>query len=155
MYSYIIRISFECHSYVTRVPFICHPYVTRISFVCHPYVTRMYSYVIHLSLVCTRMSPVCYSYVLVCHSFVCHSDILVCRLWFYHEPIKMCVFIFRTSLKTKISLLSQHFSYLILQETFFYVVPYQEVNHILYDTCLYENKRSYYFYHQSIKKCYG
>ena len=91
------RYVFLYHSYIIRMSFVCHS----ISFVCHPYVTRMYSYV---------TSPVSYSYLLVCHSFVCHSDILVChfyviRLWFYHEPIQMRVFIFRTSLKTKISLL--------------------------------------------------
>ena len=35
---------------------------TRISLICHPYVTRMYSYVIHMSLVCTCMSPACHLY---------------------------------------------------------------------------------------------
>ena len=35
---------------------------TRISLICHPYVTRMYSYAIHMSLVCTCMSPACHLY---------------------------------------------------------------------------------------------
>ena len=76
MYSYAIRmwlvctrISSVCHSSVL----VCHPYVTRMYsmssvctrmssvcdlyvLVCHPYVTHMYSYVIRMSLVCTRMS---------------------------------------------------------------------------------------------------
>ena len=34
-----------------------------------------------MSLVCDRMSSVCYSYVLVCHQYVT-------RMWFYHEPLK-------------------------------------------------------------------
>ena len=38
---------------------------TRMSSVC-------YSYVIRMSLVCTRMSFVCHSYVLVCHPYVTH-----------------------------------------------------------------------------------
>ena len=50
--------------------------------VCHLHVTRMFWYVIRMSLVCTRMSPLWNSYVLVCHAFVT-------RLWFYHEPCIM------------------------------------------------------------------
>ena len=42
--------------------------------VCHPYFTRMYSHVICMSLVCTRMSFVCHSnpirMSLVCHPYV-------------------------------------------------------------------------------------
>ena len=30
--------------------------------VCHPYFTRIYSYVIRISLVCTRVSSVCHSH---------------------------------------------------------------------------------------------
>ena len=59
--------SFVCHSYnicfysyVTRIPFVCHSYV-------FTYVIRMYPNVIHISLVCTPVSSVCYSYLLVCH----------------------------------------------------------------------------------------
>ena len=48
----------------------------------HPYVTRMYSYIICISLECTRMSPVFHSYVLVCHPYLT-------RLWFYHEPLEL------------------------------------------------------------------
>ena len=51
-------------SYVIRMSLVC----TRMSSVCHPYVTRMYSYVIRMSLGChsyaIRMSLVCYSYVI-------------------------------------------------------------------------------------------
>ena len=39
----------------------------------------MYSYVIRMSLVCTRMSSVSHSYVFVCHPYVI-------RMWFYREP---------------------------------------------------------------------
>ena len=59
---------FACQSYVLVI--------TRTSF---------------MSLVCTRMSSVCHSYVLARHPYVtrmssvCHS--YVPRLWFYHEPI--------------------------------------------------------------------
>ena len=75
--------SFVCHldvicmrsylSLCTLMSPVCHSFVL----VYHPYVPRMYSYAIHMSLVCTRMSsvflsyvPVCHSYVLVCHPYV-------------------------------------------------------------------------------------
>ena len=38
-----------------------------------------------MSLVCTHMSFVCFSYVLVCHPYVT-------RLWFYHEPTRNALF---------------------------------------------------------------
>ena len=71
----------------------CYSYAIRI-------VIRMCSYVIHMSLLCTRTSSHCHSYVLACHpyatcmysmSLVCQSYVLVChtyvtRLWFYNEP---------------------------------------------------------------------
>ena len=60
----------------TRMSSVCHSFVL----VSHPYITLMYSYFIHMLLVCTRMSSVCHSYVLVCHPYVT-------RMWFYHEPI--------------------------------------------------------------------
>ena len=70
------RMSSACHSYVL----VCHPYITHMYslssvchshvLVCHPYITHMYSYVIRMSLACTRMSSVCHSYVLVCHPYV-------------------------------------------------------------------------------------
>ena len=50
-----------CHLYVL----VCHSYVL----VSRPYVTRMYSHVIRMSLVCTRMSSICHLYVLVCHPY--------------------------------------------------------------------------------------
>ena len=53
MYSYVIRMS--------RI----YSYVTRTSLECNPYVTRMYSYVTRMSLVCTRMSSVCHSCVVL------------------------------------------------------------------------------------------
>ena len=76
-YIYVICISFECHSYVTRLSFVCHSYVTRMPFVC----VVWHLYVIRISLVYTRMSPVYHSYVLVCTrmSPVCHSYLLVCH----------------------------------------------------------------------------
>ena len=78
---------------------VCHSHVP----VCHAYVTRMYSYVICMSVVCTRMSPVCYSYVLVviCMSLVCtrmssvsHSYVLE-----YHPYVtRMYSYVIRMSL---------------------------------------------------------
>ena len=51
-----------CHLYVTRMYLyemvchlyllVCHPYVTCNVLVCHQYVPRIYSYLIHLSLIC-------------------------------------------------------------------------------------------------------
>ena len=64
--------SFACHLYAL----IFYLYV----FVCHSYVSRMYSYVICMSLVCTRMSSVCHSYVLVCHPYVTHMYSYVTRV---------------------------------------------------------------------------
>ena len=67
-------------------------HVTRISYViCHmsilPYVTHMYSYVIRVSLVCTRMPSACHSYVLrmslICtrmYSYVTHMYSYVIRM---------------------------------------------------------------------------
>ena len=58
----------------------------RMSLVCHPLVTRMYLYVIHMSLVCTRMGSVgihMYSYAarmpVVCTrmSPVCRSSVVL------------------------------------------------------------------------------
>ena len=57
--------------------FACH-----LHFICiYSYFFYMFSYVIRISVVRTRMSCVCHSYVLVYHSYVT-------RLWFYHEPMK-------------------------------------------------------------------
>ena len=74
--------------------FICHMYLL----VYHLYVTRMCSYVICMSLVCTRMEwyvTYIYSYIMVCHSYglvvirmslvcfrmssVCHSYVVLPR----------------------------------------------------------------------------
>ena len=52
---------------------VCHSYV----FVCHSYGTPMYSYVIRMSLVCTRMSSVCHSYIFICHPYVTHMYLYV------------------------------------------------------------------------------
>ena len=49
------------YSCVIYISLIC----TRMSLVCHSYVTRVYSYVILMSLVCTCMTFICHSYVLV------------------------------------------------------------------------------------------
>ena len=119
-YSYVICISpmsFVCHRHVIHMSLACHPYVTcmysyviRLAY--HPCVTRMWFYhepffLVHSKTtderqtgdirVLTRMSLVCHSYVLLCHSYdtpkssVCHSYILayhpyVTGMWFYHEP---------------------------------------------------------------------
>ena len=58
------------------------PYTIRMSHLCPPHVTRVLLYVIRMSLVCTHMSgmpllctrmlPVCHSYVLLCHPYVTH-----------------------------------------------------------------------------------
>ena len=45
------------YSYIICMSLVC----TRMSSVCHPYVTRLYSYVTRMSLVCTSMSSVCHS----------------------------------------------------------------------------------------------
>ena len=65
-------------------------YITRMSSVCHSYVLVCHSYV-------TRMSSVCHLYVLVCHPYVTRMYSYVTRIslvwhpyvtrtWFYHEP---------------------------------------------------------------------
>ena len=74
--SYVLVV---CRLYVTRmysISSVCHSYVL----VCHLYVTRMYSYVIRMSLVCTRMSSVCHSHVLVCHPCVTRMYSCVIRM---------------------------------------------------------------------------
>ena len=48
------------------LPSLCHSYVL----VCHLYAIHIYSYVICMSLVCTRMSSVCHLYSVVCHPYV-------------------------------------------------------------------------------------
>ena len=60
-----------CHSYVIRISLVC----TRMSFVCARMSSVCHSYVIRLSLVCTRMPSV----LLVCTrmSFVCHSFVVL------------------------------------------------------------------------------
>ena len=102
--------SLACHVHVICLRFIYMSFYLYV-LVCHSYVARVYSYVVPMSLVCTRMSSVFHSYVLVCHphvtrmysyvirmslvctrmSSVCHSYVLAChpcvtRMWFYHEP---------------------------------------------------------------------
>ena len=99
--------SFVCQSNVL----VCHLYVTRVYLyimifhlhilVRHPYVTHIYSHVIGVSLVCSRLSFVCQLYVLVCHPYVtriysyvilCHSYLLVCHVYvtrMYSNVIRM------------------------------------------------------------------
>ena len=87
----------DIYSYVIRMSLVN----SRMSLVCHSYVFVCHSYV-------TRMSLVCHPYVLVCHPHitrmpsVCHSYVLVChpyvtRMWFYHEPVWEIAF--RTKIK--------------------------------------------------------
>ena len=66
--------------HLIRMSLICHSCVTRISFVCHSYVNRMYSYIIRMSLVCTRISFICQSSVFVCHSYVTRMYSYVIRM---------------------------------------------------------------------------
>ena len=49
-------------------------------FVFYLYITRLYSYVICMSLVCTRMSSICHSYVFVCHPYVTRIYSYVTRI---------------------------------------------------------------------------
>ena len=67
--------------------FACHSYTIRISFLCQSYVLVYHSYVILMSLVCTRMSSVCRSYVLACHPYVT-------RMCFYRGPCEYSTFFF-------------------------------------------------------------
>ena len=64
-----------------------------MSFVCQSYVLACHSYVIRMSLVCTRMSFVCHSYVLiyylyvlVCHSYVTGMYLYVIRMSLVCHP---------------------------------------------------------------------
>ena len=80
--TYVICMLFVCHSYVIlcqSYAMICHLYVLYVLF-CHPYLNCMYSFVIRMSLVCTRMSSVCHSYVFVCHSYVTRMYLYVIRM---------------------------------------------------------------------------
>ena len=92
-----------CHSYVTRMysyEMVCHSYVVvshpNVTGVCHPYITRMYSYFIRMSLVCTRMSSVCHSYVLLCHPHVAGMYSYVIRMSlvcdFTMNPSRLSIF---------------------------------------------------------------
>ena len=72
-----------------RMSSACHSHVP----VCDAYVTRIYSYVIRMSLVCTRMSSVCHSYV-IRMSLVCTRMSSLCRLYVlvYHPSSLVCGF---------------------------------------------------------------
>ena len=54
------------YSYVICMSLVC----TGMSSVCHSYVLVCYPYVTRMSLACTGMSSVCHSYVLVFHPYV-------------------------------------------------------------------------------------
>ena len=62
------------HSYVIRTSLVC----TRMSSVCHSYVTRMPS--VCYSYVRTSMASLCHSYVLVCHPYVTRMYSYVIRM---------------------------------------------------------------------------
>ena len=84
-----------CHPYVL----VCHPYVTRVYYsyvICMPLVcthmssicTCMCLYVMRISLLCTCVSSVCHHVYLYGMSPLCHSYVLVChpygtRIHFY------------------------------------------------------------------------
>ena len=65
--------------YIIRMSIVC----TRVSLVCHSYVTRMYSYVICMPLPCARIIICMYLNAirmsLVCISSVCHTYVVVCH----------------------------------------------------------------------------
>ena len=65
-----------CHSYVIRMSLVC----TRISSVCYSYVLVCHPYVTRISLVCTRMSSVCHSYVTRMYSYVMNQKIVAIYL---------------------------------------------------------------------------
>ena len=54
MYLYHTRILLKC----TPISAVCHLHVPA----CHPSVAQMYSYIIHVSLACPRLSCKCYSF---------------------------------------------------------------------------------------------
>ena len=75
--------SFMCHLSiicVTRMSVVCAPlpfvYLSYV-LVCHLYVILMYSYVTHMSLLCTSMSFACHLYI-IRMSLVCTFVSLVC-----------------------------------------------------------------------------
>ena len=97
--------------------------------VCHSYVTRIYSYIICMSLVCTRMSSVCHLYVIrmplvSTHMLsVYHSYVLVCHpyvtsMWFYHERSMFYFFLVGSffRIKAKDSSKSEPLFYLCVQK---------------------------------------
>ena len=57
----------------SQLHFPFEPHVIGMSLVCHSCVTRMYSYVISISLVCTRMSFVCHPTVVLPWPVVIHG----------------------------------------------------------------------------------
>ena len=71
--NYKLNRMYSCVIPMSLVLLLWHPYVL----VCHPYATRMYSYVVHMSLACTRMSFVCHSYT-IRMSLTCTHMSLVC-----------------------------------------------------------------------------
>ena len=75
---------------------VCHSYIL----ICHPYVTRIYSHVIRMPFVCSRMSFACHSYVLVCHVYVTSMYSYVIRMSLVCHPYVtlMCSYVIRVSL---------------------------------------------------------
>ena len=72
-----------CHLHVTHMYlYVMHMSLvcTRMSFVYHSYVIRMSLLCIRMSFVCTRMSFVLRSYVLVCHLYVTRMYSYVIRM---------------------------------------------------------------------------
>ena len=72
-----------------------------MSVACHLYITRMYLHVIYMSLVCTRISPICHSYVLVCHPHITrmHTYVIrmlfVCHLYVTRQDLELSYLIFK------------------------------------------------------------
>ena len=121
-----------CQSHDIRM----HSYVICMSLVCTRMSSIYYSYDSHISrmsLEFTRMSPECHSYVFVCHPYV------TCP-WFYHEPSRFqffygLVIFFRNILKKMFPDLARFWNTLVNQKcnSFSHIMgPYFQVSSIYF-----------------------
>ena len=58
-----------------------------MSSICHSYVTRMYSYVIPMSPICTRVSSICHPYVICMYSYDV-GLLLLCSFTINHKTLR-------------------------------------------------------------------
>ena len=77
----------KLENYDLKVPNLLYDLTFIMSFVCHlhiicmrSYFTYMHSYVIRMSVLCTRMSSICHLYVPVCHRYVTRMYSYVIRM---------------------------------------------------------------------------